>query len=255
MPGDPAPFDFDGGKNGVLCIHGFTGTPFEMRFLGEQLNQRGLTVVGPALAGHCTSPEELDETGWRDWYAGVEREFDALRRRCDRVAVVGLSLGGALTLHLARHRGDDIAAIAALAAPMWLPRLGRAIAKLYEFTPLGRLMPAIPKFGASSDIRDPVMKKNSPSYPVMPGRAIVELDRFIRLVRSEVHLIETPALVMHARQDHSVPFACSTELARRLGSRTVRRQSLHGSFHVITVDIERDLVAAEVGTFFEEQFR
>src|SRR5262245_30217197 len=120
---DAFEFAGDGSGRGALVVHGFTGSPFEMRWLGERLADRGLHVVGPALAGHARGlPEELDRTTWRDWYGSAEVAFDHLRARCDRVAVVGLSMGGLLALHLARERGAQIAALGVLATPIRLQR-------------------------------------------------------------------------------------------------------------------------------------
>ncbi|HWN69404.1 MAG TPA: hypothetical protein VNM90_17305, partial [Haliangium sp.] len=74
--GDSAPFWFSGNNDvGVLCVHGFTGTPFEVRHLGRRLNEGGFTVSGPALPGHTTSIDELDQTTWRDWYGRVAQSF------------------------------------------------------------------------------------------------------------------------------------------------------------------------------------
>src|SRR5579871_2854406 len=119
---DAGPFAFDGDRRGLLVVHGFTGTPFEVRPCGEALNARGFTVVGPRLAGHGGSIGELSSTRWPDWYATVENAFDELRARCDAVALCGLSLGGLLTLELARRRREQVAAIAVLSVPLWLPR-------------------------------------------------------------------------------------------------------------------------------------
>src|SRR5262245_27456874 len=112
----PQPFWLgpDDARAGVLLVHGFTGTPFEMRLVGEALARRGLQVLAPLLAGHAGTTEDLRKTGWRDWLASVEQGFDALRARTERVAVCGLSLGGLLTLELARRRGSQVAAIAVL---------------------------------------------------------------------------------------------------------------------------------------------
>src|SRR5581483_10301797 len=105
---DAAPFSLGPAtaQAGALLVHGFTGSPFEMRLLGEHLAARGLAVEGPLLPGHRSTTAALAATGWRDWLAGVERAFEKLQSRAPRVAVCGLSLGGLLTLELARRRAS-----------------------------------------------------------------------------------------------------------------------------------------------------
>src|SRR5215469_2208865 len=110
-PGSCAPFDFAGDRRGVLLLHGFTGTPFEVRPLGERLARRGLTIVGPVVPGHCTSARSLEGTTWHDWEAGATAALDGLRARCDRVAVAGLSMGGLLAARLAFLRPQQIDAL------------------------------------------------------------------------------------------------------------------------------------------------
>src|SRR5262249_34090629 len=101
MPGghdvvDPRPFSLGPPQapGGVLVVQGFTGTPFEMRFLGEALAARGLAVEGPALAGHGGTTRELQASRWPDWVHTAERALDRLLKRARKVAVVGLSMGG-----------------------------------------------------------------------------------------------------------------------------------------------------------------
>jgi carboxylesterase len=250
MTGDRAPFELPGDDRGVLLVHGFTGTPFEMRFLGERLHARGMTVHGLCLPGHSTTPAELDRTPWMEWAEHVEREFDRLRARCRRVAVVGQSLGGLLSLRLAVRRGADIAAVASLAAPLWLKPAPRAlIASLRRFPVLAGLRP-IGKRGGS-DVRDPAMKAANPSYPVMPLRALVEFDRARESIRAELAAVRTPLLVMHAIHDHVAPFASMTEIAARVATTDIKTVTLPRSYHLISIDVERDQVADEVAAFLE----
>ena len=82
---DRDPFELAGDRRGVLCIHGFTGSPFEMRYLGGQLAARGRTVRGLALPGHATAIEDLVERRWTDWADAVTAAFDDLAARCDRI--------------------------------------------------------------------------------------------------------------------------------------------------------------------------
>lgn len=256
MKGAPSPFDFPGDERGVLCIHGFTGTPFEMRYLGERLNERGFTAVGPTLPGHTTTvgggPSMPWSTTWRDWFAAVDDALSALRRRCARVYVAGLSLGGLLTLHLARTRPGDIEAIAALATPLWLGPLAQGAGELYARVPaLGDAVPVIPKPGGGSDLRDPAMRARNPGFTRVPMRGLAELTALAAVVRGELREIRTPTLIMHGRRDHTAPHACSYYLAARLGAARVQRRTLYASQHVITLDVERDVVAQTVARFFD----
>ena len=65
-------FYFEGSEVGCLLIHGFTGTPQNIRPLGDFLARRGLSVLAPRLAGHGTSVDEFETTGPADWIASVE---------------------------------------------------------------------------------------------------------------------------------------------------------------------------------------
>ncbi len=100
---DLNPFFFKGGSVGCLLIHGGTGSPPEMRGMGEYLAGKGLTVLGVRLAGHGTTPEDLATKSWRDLIASAEEGLSRLQAQCYHVFVAGLSLGGLITLYLAAH--------------------------------------------------------------------------------------------------------------------------------------------------------
>ncbi len=243
-PADP--FDLVGDDDvGVVLVHGFTGTPFEIRYLGERLAEAGFTVRAPRLPGHGTTVADLDATRWQDWAEAVERAVDALLMRCRRVAVVGQSLGGLLALHVASHR-RDVACVASLAAPLWLDGLSAKVARWTR--PEGWLhrVRTIPKLGGS-DVRDRRAKENNPCYDAIPTRALGELLTFMQLTDEALPSITQPVLVLHATQDHTAPVACAQRIAER--TRAVRTRILPHSYHLIAVDVERDIVAAEVRQF------
>ena len=252
---DAAPFDLtpsptpgSGSRRSVLLLHGFTGTPYEMRFLGEALARRGLRAVGPLLRGHGGAASDLEPTTHRDWVAGAEEILAKLRRESDRVAVVGLSLGGLVALELAR-RNPDVAALVCLAVPLWLPgATALGIRALSLLTILRRL----PKLGGS-DIRDARVKQSFPSgsaLPLAPLRSLLELQR---IVRANAAGVSQPTLIMHADADHVAPPRCALELYEHLPSKDKRLVRLTESYHIITVDVERDVVAREVGDFLVER--
>lgn len=242
---------------GVLCIHGFTGTPFLMRYLGRSLAARGMRALGPLLPGHGTSPEHLAQTTWRDWYGAVEAGLDTLRATCERVAVAGLSLGGLLALHLAYQRPEHVTAVASLAAPLWLGGTATALLKATRSSSLtgralARMLRKVPKF-QGSDIRDRHMKRLNPGYRSIPLPALQQFVEFMNLVRADAHRVVAPTLVMHAPLDHTAPFGSARELAARISG--ARLHVLSRSYHNITIDVERDQVATSVGNFFGNHLR
>jgi carboxylesterase len=234
----------DDDDTGIVLVHGFTGSPFEVRYLGEQLARAGFSVRAPLLPGHGTSLEDLDATTWQDWTEAVERAVDAMRVRYQRVAVVGQSLGGLLALHAAAHR-RDIACVASLAAPLWLEGLSARVAR---WTTQGALrgVRAIRKFGGS-DVRDKRAKRDNPCYPAIPTKALGQLLEFFAVAKAALPRVTQPVLVLHAIQDHTAPVACAQTIAE--ATRAVRVRLLPQSFHLIAVDVERDIVAAEVTQF------
>src|SRR2546428_5424992 len=84
---------------GCLLVHGFTGTPEEMRPLGEALAAHGFPVLGVRLAGHATTVDDLARTRWADWFGSVEYGAARLRRQADRIAIARLSVGAPLAIH------------------------------------------------------------------------------------------------------------------------------------------------------------
>jgi carboxylesterase len=239
----------------VVLLHGFTGTPFEMRLLGEWLAERGLAVEGPRLAGHAGTTSDLAATGWPDWLASASQALDRVRSRCERAVVCGLSMGGLLALELGRRRPDEIAALCALAPALFLAPAALRFVDLTRRVPVVRRA-ALPKL-AGSDISDREMRRLNniaQGRSWMPLAALTSLVDLGQEVRSHLAEVRLPILLAHSRNDHTVPFTCMEAVAQAVGTprRDVRQLILERSHHVITLDVERELVFQAVADHIAE---
>lgn len=241
LPG-AEPYRHEGGEVGVLLCHGFTGSPQSLRPWAEYLAERGLTVSLPLLPGHGTRWEDMELTGWQDWYAEVDRELRALRERCSRVFVCGLSMGGALALRLAAKHGDAVSGIA-------LVNPANKVHGLSAYAlPLARHVVRTTK-GIASDIA----KEGSVEigYDKVPLHAAHSLRNFFRLVDGELPQVTQPLLLLHSVQDHVVPSADSARVLSRVSSTDVQEIVLEQSYHVATLDHDADRIFEESFAFVE----
>jgi len=132
------PFFFPGRPTGCLLVHGFTGAPKEMRWLGEYLASKGHTVLGVRLSAHATQPEDMIRSRWWDWVASVEDGWAMLSGCTERIFVIGLSMGGILALLSASYQ--PAAGVVAMAVRLPLaqdPRLRfiKLLSRLQRFSP------------------------------------------------------------------------------------------------------------------------
>jgi carboxylesterase len=240
---------------GCVLVHGFTGTPWEMRPLGEALAARGFPVEAVRLPGHGTRPADLAEVRWTDWSATVAAAARGLAIRTGHVALIGMSMGGLLALHLAAEKPALVSALVLCGTPLtvddpraaWLPAVAR-VPLLWRW--LARRYAAIPK-PDGPDIVDRDRRAASPSYRTMPLHGILELVQLQRAVVPVLGRVTEPALLLHGRHDRSVPLTNLERLRRALGSRDVEVHVLERSGHVVTVDLDRDEVARLTADFLE----
>jgi carboxylesterase len=239
LPG-AEPYRHEGGEAGVLLCHGFTGSPQSLRPWAEYLAERGLTVSLPLLPGHGTRWEDMQLTGWPDWYAEVDRELRALRERCSRVFVAGLSMGGALALRLAAKHGDAISGVVVVNPANKVHGLSA-----YAL-PVARHLVRSTK-GIVSDIaKEGVLETG---YERVPLQSAHSLRVFLRLVDGELPQVTQPLLLLRSVRDHVVPAADSARVLSRVSSTDVTEILLEQSYHVATLDHDADRIFEESYSF------
>ncbi len=270
-------FSFAGDRHhdvGVLCLHGFTGSPAEMRPLGEYLATLGFAVEGPLLPKHGGMPHELKGATWRSWVACAHDALNGLAGRCSQVFIAGLSMGGLIALHLAAsecHRAtcngkpSPLHGIIVMAAPTSvndsrtrLVRFARYFVPYYY--PLKGANFGDPNFRAGIrqrlgvnndelDLDDPRVQKQIVESVRIPVGAIHELLELNRLVMRELPHVTTPALFIQGRKDRVIAMDSADVIASRIGSKDKRVVWYENSGHALPLEPDAPAMFEEIGAF------
>lgn len=234
--GEPFALGVDGGA-GILALHGFTGSPFEVRALSELLHRNGFGIIAPALAGHATDVDDLESTTSDDYLEAAELAFEEANRRFERVYVVGLSMGGTLGLHLATR--NHIVGLVTISTPVFLyPMVNASVPVIEQWLP-GLRTPS--NFAAW---QGNVVGYKSTSIGAV--RVVVDvLDR----VRPELNKVSTPLLVVHSSRDFTVPVSSARAIHDTVGSADKRLVLIDAGSHLMTVEPNLTLIGQTVVDF------
>jgi carboxylesterase len=234
------PFFLTGNDIGILVSHGFTGTPQSMRYYGEALHSAGFTVAGPLLKGHGTSPADMAKTTALDWIQSLEEALDRLRNMCTRIFITGLSMGGTLTLYMAAKHPDVFAGAIPINAVIQFESPDLAAIVLDTKTP-----PFLP--GIANDIKDPNSKELA--YAEAPLAAFKESYALTNVTRDLLPRIKCPTLIMHSREDHVINPSNLRVIAGLVGANRVETLWLENSYHVATIDNDKDFICEQAHRF------
>jgi carboxylesterase len=249
-------FYFPGGSIGVLLVHGYIGTPDEVKRMGEDFAQRGYTVLGVRLFGHATHPGDLGRARWEDWLADIEDGLNILSATCETIVIAGLSMGGVLSL-LAGATYPQIKAIVAMSTPIdFSPRA--------VFAPLHFLCRFLPKIhplryvSLLSKERQKIISQTiqqSIGYHEIVPRSYTELYQLVQNTRAAVPGIQQPTLVIHSKQDNVVPFKNGPMLYEMLNCPIKQQLWLENSQHAIIDGAERFLVYETAHHFIQQALK
>jgi carboxylesterase len=262
----PSEFHLRGGRSGVLLIHGLTGTPTEMRFVGNGLHRAGFSVLGMQLAGHCGDEADLLATGWRDWHASVLTAAARLREDVDHLFVAGLSMGAILALKLAIDHPDHVDGLGLYGTTFFhdgwaTPPIGRLAFLLPLVTALGfgrqRVSAEVEPYGIKDErIRKRIVgamlsgDSQAAGLAGFPWPALAEFQRLSRHVRNRIGRVRVPCFVAHSSND-DVAGLRNVRVIERGVRAPVETLLLGNSYHMVTVDQERATVIERSAAFFE----
>jgi len=234
-------FESRQGDTGIVLVHGLTGTPGEVEPLGNYLASKGISTLGPWLKGHGSSPKDLAKTTWMDWEESVYEAYEEMQKRCSKVYIGGLSMGGAQSLHLAAH--FPVAGVISMATPV----------KIFDFRFNGIAFFRFLQW-RTSNLTGGILDSSAPAhatYPYVATKNLFELKKLMDIVRAELPKIKVPALVIQGRKDSMVPPPNGQIIYDALGSAHKHLVYLDNSDHVVTMDYEKNVVFEKVFRFIE----
>lgn len=252
-------------EHAVLLIHGLSGTPLEMQYLAKRLRKEGFAIHSPHFEGYGFGERSNPfATGnWQDWRAQVLETFDGLADNYRSVSVSGLCIGAVLALDLAAQRPGKVAALSLLATTFfydgWSLPWYQFLAPLAYYTPLRNFYSYRERYpyGVKNEslrtwiAREMTEKSTSiAGASCLPMNAVHEAKKLIRHVKKAMPAITAPALVVHALEDDVTSVKSAEFVLDNIGSDDVDFVLLRDSYHIVTLDNDKDLVASETARFF-----
>jgi carboxylesterase len=242
------PFYFKGenGK-GVLLVHGWTSTAYEVRRLGKFLNENGFTVLGPNLRGHGTNPEDLENVKWEDWMEDLSKSFKDLKKDCDQIYIGGTSIGASLAIHLA-VKNPEIKGLILMATPykIKLEKLlkiwGRLAALFKKYNK--KYYP--PTFGAKTTITRVI------SYQRYSIKSALETLKLVESAREKISKIKQPCFLIQSRQDYVVSYRSLDRIYEKIGSEIKKKRYISRAYHTFISDIKNEHIFEDILNFLKE---
>lgn len=253
LPG-AEPYFFSGDSVGCLVLHGFGSSPAETRWLGQHLAAQGWTVYGLRTAGHGTNYRVLARLRWQDWYASLLDGYQLLRQICDRIFIIGHSMGGMLTLLAGVTLKVD--ALLVLASPLSFRS---------RLMPYAHLIKYYRPFVDASDhsdvdqiVRDEQARRGEAQhgrirYNIWASHALGEMFALAKVVRHNLPHVTAPLCLVYSAADETATFADRQIILDGVQSSVIESHSLEKSGHNLPIDIERETVFALVAAFIGQR--
>jgi esterase/lipase len=219
---------------GILLIHGLLATPAEMIGFGEHVMELGYTALGVRLKGHGTSPYDLREHSWEDWYETVVKNLQILTTYCDQVFVCGFSTGGALALKLTVDYPQYILGVIAVAVPL------KFVDPTLMLVPLLHGTNKLVKWMSSYEgVKHFV--ENEPEHPTInyrntPIRSLYELRRLIQEMEDKLPEVTVPVQLIFADNDPIVALDSGQKIYDKLKSSDKELKIVKSDRHGILMD-------------------
>jgi len=249
--------ELKGGNHAVLMLHGLSGSNLEVARLAQSLHVHGFSVFAPNIEGYCFGSPT---TPWQDWIESAKNHLDSMLGRYETVSVLGMSMGATLALALAQQ--ENIASMVLLGTAM--DYKGWAIPWYRFLLRFGRIFPEFNftykeefPFGVKNPELRAKMKQSftKRKYAEAGGEEIslkhlIQGDYLMKYVKKNLDAVSAPVLVIHAIEDESCSVRGAEIMFDQINSKKKEFIYLGDSYHLITIDNQRQTVFNEVERFF-----
>lgn len=236
-------------RMGVVLVHGFLAAPREMAELADYLWKQGLWVAVIRLKGHGTLPEDLALRTVDDWQESVDSGYAALKLVCEKVALVGFSLGGGLALDAALRNGD-VSGVVAISPPLKLHNFYSKFAS--SLTVWNKVMTAMNMQQGKREFVDLVSEHPDINYHRLPVAALAKLGEFMEELEEQLPNITSPTLIIQSLGDPVVDPDGTWRLFEQLASPEKEYLTFDFKRHGILKGEGSEKVHVAIGKFIEK---
>lgn len=230
--GMPFSYEYKKGEIGIIALHGFSSAPAEVKQMAKYIFDQGYSVYAPRLKGHGTSPKDLKETSWQDWYKSVCRAIAIASLKYKKIYIIGFSTGGLLALLSTKKCYNEFAGIICINAALHLNDI--------------RLKTVLPAVSFWNDLVH-AFNVNEYQKEYVPNNAenpeinydkhyvtsIEQLNALMKKTRKNLPKILSPILILQAKNDPIVNPASAYEIYDAIASKRKNIQMLDLDNHVI----------------------
>lgn len=237
-------------KAGVVLAHGYLAAPMEVRALAERLYAGGYGVYGVRLSGHGTSPEDLAQATWEEWYDAFDRGFAILRGMTDEIVLGGFSAGGALALLAAANKGARVRAVFAINAPLYLRnQMSRFVPPLVKVT---AFLKKIHWARTEWEYIENQPENPAINYTLNPLHGVEQLRLLMTKTRGKLSEIASPTLIIQGSQDPVVAPESGPDIFAQIGTSRKRLIVFERNHHGIVNGAHSEEVFDAIRQFLDQ---
>ncbi|GAE28232.1 carboxylesterase [Halalkalibacter wakoensis JCM 9140] len=223
---------------GCLCLHGFTGEPWEVEPVSTYfLEQKRWLVYTPTLPGHGPKGNLRDVT-YQEWVYAAEVSIQALLKRCEKVYVIGFSMGGMLACYIAaKYNVEKLVLLSAAAYYTNPQQLLQELKDKVRLRVLGEL---------DSDEHYVRYRKKIIDTPMT---AVFQFMQVVKKIKPCIRKVSAPTLILQGELDGIVPPKSAVYLYETIGSKDKELILLPESKHLICHGFEKEILLNKIEAF------